>query len=228
MPPATVPDFAFETAALSRGLTVVVGVDEVGRGPLAGPVTAAAVRLLGRIPAGLADSKALTAVRREALFAEIMDCAEVCVAHASVEEIDTLNILRASHLAMERAIEINPEAANAAMDAYNIHNDDALVMAEFRSIINEKIQQDSQSVSGGAGEGGGEKPAGQPDPIEAEARRIADAAPSRTISLGTDANGEPVKMTVAEYLDAAKMEADQARKDVSLIQAAAECLMGNL
>ena len=104
MPPATVPDFAFETAALSRGLTVVVGVDEVGRGPLAGPVTAAAVRLLGRIPAGLADSKALTAVRREALFAEIMDCAEVCVAHASVEEIDTLNILRASHLAMERAV----------------------------------------------------------------------------------------------------------------------------
>ena len=132
------------------------------------------------------------------------------------------------YLAMERAIEINPEAANAAMDAYNIHNDDALVMAEFRSIINEKIQQDSQSVSGGAGEGGGEKPAGQPDPIEAEARRIADADPSRTISLGTDANGEPVKMTVAEYLDAAKMEADQARKDVSLIQAAAECLMGNL
>lgn len=104
MPPATVPDFAFETAALSRGLTVVVGVDEVGRGPLAGPVTAAAVRLHGRIPAGLADSKALTAARREALFAEIMDCAEVCVAHASVEEIDRLNILRASHLAMERAV----------------------------------------------------------------------------------------------------------------------------
>lgn len=104
MPPATLPDFAFETAAMSRGLTVVVGVDEVGRGPLAGPVTAAAVRLHREIPAGLADSKALTAARREALYDAIMGCAEVCVAHASVQEIDTLNILRASHLAMERAV----------------------------------------------------------------------------------------------------------------------------
>jgi ribonuclease HII len=99
------PDFTFETAALARGLSVVVGVDEVGRGPLAGPVTAAAVRLdPARIPPGLNDSKALTAARREALFAAIMDMAEVSVAHASVEEIDSLNILRASHLAMERAV----------------------------------------------------------------------------------------------------------------------------
>jgi len=98
-------DFAYETAALARGLSVVVGVDEVGRGPLAGPVTAAAVRLDARcIPPGLADSKALTAARREALFAALLDCAEVSVAHASVEEIDRLNILRASHLAMERAV----------------------------------------------------------------------------------------------------------------------------
>jgi ribonuclease HII len=104
MPPAIIPDFTFEIAARARGLTAVVGVDEVGRGPLAGPVTAAAVHLHGRVPAGLADSKALTAARREALFAEIMDSAEVCVAHASVEEIDALNILRASHLAMERAV----------------------------------------------------------------------------------------------------------------------------
>jgi ribonuclease HII len=99
------PDFTFETAALTRGLPVVVGVDEVGRGPLAGPVTAAAVRLdPARIPAGLADSKALSPARREALFAAIMDSAEVSIAHATVEEIDTLNILRASHLAMERAV----------------------------------------------------------------------------------------------------------------------------
>lgn len=99
------PDFTFETAALARGLSVVVGVDEVGRGPLAGPVTAAAVRLdPARIPPGLNDSKALTAARREALFAAIKDMAEVSVAHASVDEIDSLNILRASHLAMERAV----------------------------------------------------------------------------------------------------------------------------
>ena len=99
------PDFRFETEALARGLTRVAGVDEVGRGPLAGPVTACAVRLDPlRIPAGLADSKTLTAARREVLAAEILAVAEVSIAHATVEEIDTLNILRASHLAMERAI----------------------------------------------------------------------------------------------------------------------------
>ncbi len=99
------PDFAYETAAYGRGLLVVAGVDEVGRGPLAGPVTAAAVVLhRDRIPKGLNDSKALTPARREALFAEIMEVAEVCCAHASVQEIDSLNILRASHLAMERAV----------------------------------------------------------------------------------------------------------------------------
>lgn len=105
MAPKPRPDFSFETAAFARGLSVVVGVDEVGRGPLAGPVTAAAVRLdPARIPDGLNDSKTLTAARRDVLFAAIMDSADVCVAHASVEEIDTLNILRASHLAMERAV----------------------------------------------------------------------------------------------------------------------------
>ena len=102
---ALIPDFAYETKAYANGALRVVGVDEVGRGPLAGPVTACAVRLdPDRIPAGLRDSKLLSAVRREALFDEIMALAEVSVAHASVEEIDTLNILRASHLAMERAV----------------------------------------------------------------------------------------------------------------------------
>jgi ribonuclease HII len=99
------PDFRHETAALISGALRVVGVDEVGRGPLAGPVTAAAVRLdLAHIPDGLNDSKLLTAARREALYTEIMAAAEVSVAHATVEEIDQLNILRASHLAMERAV----------------------------------------------------------------------------------------------------------------------------
>lgn len=95
------PDFAFETELGCR----VAGVDEVGRGPLAGPVTAAAVVLdPARIPDGLNDSKKLTARARERLYAELMACAEVSVAHASVAEIDELNILRASHLAMERAL----------------------------------------------------------------------------------------------------------------------------
>lgn len=100
-----IPDFSFETAAKTRGATRIAGVDEVGRGPLAGPVTAAAVVLdPARIPVGLNDSKALSAKRRDALFEEILATADVSIAHASVEEIDQINILRASHLAMERAI----------------------------------------------------------------------------------------------------------------------------
>ncbi|TYB77827.1 ribonuclease HII [Maritimibacter fusiformis] len=100
-----VPDFSHEADLIAAGARCVAGVDEVGRGPLAGPVTAAAVVLdPDRIPAGLNDSKALTAKRREALFAEIMAVAQVSVAHASVDEIDRLNILYASHLAMERAV----------------------------------------------------------------------------------------------------------------------------
>lgn len=99
------PDFSLELAAQAQGHSRIAGVDEVGRGPLAGPVTAAAVVLdPARIPDGLNDSKRLSAKRREALFDVIMDMAEVSIAHASVEEIDDLNILRASHLAMERAV----------------------------------------------------------------------------------------------------------------------------
>ena len=99
------PDFSFETTALSGGFKYVVGVDEVGRGPLAGPVTACAVRLdPARIPKGLRDSKVLTAAQRERLYNEILSVAEVAIAHATVVEIDTINILRASHLAMERVV----------------------------------------------------------------------------------------------------------------------------
>ncbi|MBE1294435.1 MAG: ribonuclease HII [Rhodobacteraceae bacterium] len=101
----TAPDFSLEEAAYARGLSRVAGVDEVGRGPLAGPVTAAAVVLdPNNIPAGLNDSKKLTAKRREALTEEILKVADVCIAHCSVEEIDEHNILRASHIAMERAV----------------------------------------------------------------------------------------------------------------------------
>lgn len=99
------PDYSFELAAQARGLIRIAGTDEVGRGPLCGPVTAAAVILdPARIPEGLNDSKKLTAKRRAALVEEITATADWCVAHASVEEIDSLNILRASHLAMCRAV----------------------------------------------------------------------------------------------------------------------------
>ncbi|MFY1707181.1 ribonuclease HII [Tritonibacter scottomollicae] len=99
------PDFSLEEAALNRGYLRIAGVDEVGRGPLAGPVTAAAVVLnLADIPAGLNDSKKLSAKKRVAVESEIQTRADWAVAHASVEEIDSHNILRASHLAMERAV----------------------------------------------------------------------------------------------------------------------------
>lgn len=112
----SVPDFVQESAALLAGACFVVGVDEVGRGPLAGPVTAAAVRLdPGHLPQGLRDSKAMTAAQRERLFDWLMQHATVSVAHASVEEIDSLNILRASHLAMERAVAALP-ADHALVD----------------------------------------------------------------------------------------------------------------
>ena len=100
------PDFSFEQQAAQRGLRYIAGVDEVGRGPLAGPVTAAVVILdPDHIPPGLNDSKKLSAKRRIIIEADIWRMAEVSVAHATVDEIDALNILRASHLAMWRAID---------------------------------------------------------------------------------------------------------------------------
>lgn len=88
-------------------LRIMAGVDEVGRGPLAGDVVAAAVILDSKKPiVGLADSKKLSEKKREQLFEEIRDRAVAfCVARASVDEIDRLNILHASLLAMKRAVE---------------------------------------------------------------------------------------------------------------------------
>jgi len=95
------PNFSVEQAHGG----VVAGVDEAGRGPWAGDVTASAVILDPKnIPAGLNDSKKLTAAKREALYAEIMANAKVGVGVASAEEIDELNILEATKLAMQRAI----------------------------------------------------------------------------------------------------------------------------
>ncbi len=96
------PDFSFETRIGGR----VAGVDEVGRGPLAGPVMAAAVVLdPENIPPGLNDSKKLSEKRRQELADLLRDCAEVCIGIATVEEIDEINILHASLLAMTRAVD---------------------------------------------------------------------------------------------------------------------------
>ena len=101
------PDFSLEYALHARGLTCVAGVDEAGRGPLAGPVAAAAVILpAGFIDPGLNDSKKLSAKKRELLYQILTGDPTLrwAVALASAEEIDALNILRATHLAMRRAV----------------------------------------------------------------------------------------------------------------------------
>jgi len=94
------------SVVLHVGPLGLCGVDEAGRGPLAGPVTAAAVMLDPERPIdGLRDSKKLSAAARERLADEIRECAVAwCVAEASVEEIDQLNILQATLLAMQRAV----------------------------------------------------------------------------------------------------------------------------
>ncbi|MER8378106.1 MULTISPECIES: ribonuclease HII [unclassified Mesorhizobium] len=112
------PDFSFETKAMAEGLWPVAGMDEAGRGPLAGPVVAAAVVLdPANIPDGLDDSKRLTHLQREALFLKILGSAlAVSMASVSAEGIDASNILKASLEAMRRAVaglSIRPKLALA-------------------------------------------------------------------------------------------------------------------
>jgi len=98
-------DYAHEAAAVALGLAPVCGIDEAGRGPWAGPVMAAAVILRpDDIPHGLADSKTLSRQRREALFDRLRAVAVIGVGRAEVVEIDCLNILAATMLAMARAV----------------------------------------------------------------------------------------------------------------------------
>jgi len=113
--PHTGPDFSFEREADALRLRVC-GIDEAGRGPLAGPVVAAAVILdPARLPPGLNDSKKLSEKKREALFDLIMAQAEVGIGMASVAEIDAINILQASLLAMARAAAALPRPAQFAL-----------------------------------------------------------------------------------------------------------------
>lgn len=97
----------FDAEIRAEGFPVLCGVDEAGRGPLAGPVTAAAVILPPDVDiAGLNDSKKLTPAKRDKLFEDITHTAlAYCVASASVEEIEAVNILQATFLAMRRAVE---------------------------------------------------------------------------------------------------------------------------
>ncbi len=134
---------------------LLAGVDEAGRGPLAGPVVAAAVILDDLNPiAGLADSKVLTAARREALYDEIRAKALCCsVAEASVEEIDRINILQATMLAMRRAVQgLRLKPVRVLVDgnrippldvpAEAIVKGDALVQAISAASILAKVERD--------------------------------------------------------------------------------------
>ncbi|MGD9839117.1 MAG: ribonuclease HII [Afipia sp.] len=108
---AAAPSFRRERALIKRGVWPVAGCDEAGRGPLAGPVVAAAVILdPKRIPKGIDDSKRLSKERREQLFEDICATALVSVAVAPPSRIDRDNILRASLWALTRAVRALPEA----------------------------------------------------------------------------------------------------------------------
>jgi len=120
------PDYSYEITAKQKGYSFVCGVDEAGRGPLAGPVCAAAVILPeGAVIEGLNDSKKLSEKKREALFDVVKETAIAwSVAFASVEEIEEHNILNATFIAMNRAIEgLQTKADFALVDGNRVPRD---------------------------------------------------------------------------------------------------------
>ena len=135
------PNFEIETRLIKQGYTLVCGVDEAGRGPLAGPVTAAAVMLNPEnIPQGLNDSKKLTEAKRNFLFDEILRTSHVSFAQVSAQSIDVLNIREASLLAMKKAIaglEVQADYAlidGNALPKYLPCEASALVKGDARSV----------------------------------------------------------------------------------------------
>ena len=148
------PSFRRERALIKRGVWPVAGCDEAGRGPLAGPVVAAAVVLdPKRIPKGIDDSKRLTAERREELFEEICATASFAVAFASPARIDRDNILRASLWALARAVHALPEMPkhvfvdgrdriDTACDCEAVIGGDGIVMSIAAASIIAKVTRD--------------------------------------------------------------------------------------
>lgn len=109
-------DYALEKRLISQGYKAIAGVDEVGRGPLAGPVTAAAVIIKNPEPLLMVkDSKKLSPKKRAELYDVIFNYADVGIGHASVEEIDEINILQATFLAMTRALKNLPTQPDYAL-----------------------------------------------------------------------------------------------------------------
>jgi ribonuclease HII len=156
------PSFRRERAAIKRGVFPVAGCDEAGRGPLAGPVVAAAVILdPKRIPRGLDDSKKLTAMQREKLYARICATAEVGVAFGSRARIDRDNIRQASLWALARAVAALPvrprlvfvdgcDRIDAGCECEAVISGDALVLSIAAASIVAKVVRDRLMVQVGA------------------------------------------------------------------------------
>lgn len=148
------PSFRRERRVLNSGIFPVAGCDEAGRGPLAGPVVAAAVILdPARIPRGLNDSKKLDMEAREALYEKIVATAQVSVAFGSVERIDRINILRASLWALSRAVKalpVKPKMVfvdgnmkiDCGCDCEAVVSGDALVLSVAAASIVAKVTRD--------------------------------------------------------------------------------------
>jgi len=152
------PTFRRERRWLVRGVWPVAGCDEAGRGPLAGPVVAAAVILdPDRIPRGLNDSKKLDAAAREKLYEKICASAQVAVAFGTVARIDRDNILRASLWALARAVKALPVAPklvfvdgnmkiDCGCDCQAVVSGDALVLSVAAASIVAKVTRDRLMV----------------------------------------------------------------------------------
>jgi ribonuclease HII len=152
--PVLRPTFRRERRALNKGIFPVAGCDEAGRGPLAGPVVAAAVVLdPERIPRGLNDSKKLDAEEREKLYLKICATAQVAVAFGAVDRIDRDNILRASLWALARAVKALPvrpklvfvdgnQRIDCGCDCQTVVSGDALVVSVAAASIVAKVTRD--------------------------------------------------------------------------------------
>jgi ribonuclease HII len=152
--PVLRPSFRRERRALNKGIFPVAGCDEAGRGPLAGPVVAAAVILdPKRIPRGLNDSKKLAAPEREKLYEKICATAQVAVAFGTVERIDRDNILRASLWALARAVKalpVRPQLVfvdghikiDCGCDCQAVVSGDALLLSVAAASIVAKVTRD--------------------------------------------------------------------------------------
>lgn len=149
------PDYTYEKTAREKGYTIVAGTDEAGRGPLAGPVCAAAVILPeDLVIEGLNDSKKISEKKREKLYNIILEKAiSYGIAFATHEEIDEINILNASQLAMRRAVaQLDPQpdlvlvdgniARDFEMDTVPIVKGDALSMSIAAASILAKVTRD--------------------------------------------------------------------------------------